>query len=124
MAIDIHTKNFKGIFFNEYKILVPDNYEINILADGGPDSEMKLAFIFHDFLRHDNPDWKFSGHVDIFKYLISAFTVDANNNIIKTNDIQNCLGFAALLVYHNLVGAVVFCGRKDFINESIEKRSN
>lgn len=121
VAVDIHTKNFRGLFFKEYQTIVPDNFEINIIADGSPDREMTVAFLFHDFLRHDNPDWKYSGHPDIFKYLISGFTTDANKNIVKTNDIHNCLGVAALLVYHNLVGAVVFCGTKEFI-EKCKKR--
>ena len=53
--------------------------------------------------------------------VISGFTTDENNNIIKTNDIQNCLGVAALLVYHNLVGAVIFCGTNKFIDKCKKK---
>lgn len=116
-GIQFHIKNFKGLFFKEYNSIVPENYAIKIITDGINDNSktLNLAFIFHNFLRHDNPDWKFSGHVDIFKYLISGFITDSNNNLIKTSDIQNSLGFAALLVYHNLIGVVIFCGRTDFI---------
>ena len=124
VAIDIHTKNFKGLFFKEYGAIVPDNFEINIIADGSHDREVKVAHMFHDFLRHGNPDWKYSGHPSIFKYLISGFVNDASNNIVKTEDINNCLGVAALLVYHDLVGAVVFCGSNDFIEKCKNKLSS
>ena len=117
VSIDFHTKNFKGLFFKEYNSVIPENYEINIVVDSIDNNSktMDLAFIFHNFLRHDNPEWKFSGHVNIFKYLISGFMFDTSNKSIKTNDMQKSLGFAALLVYHNSVRVIIFCGRPDFI---------
>ncbi|MBK7432895.1 MAG: hypothetical protein IPI66_02680 [Chitinophagaceae bacterium] len=120
-ALDIHTKNFKGIFFNEHGELVPDDYSIHVVADGCENNQMTLGFIFHDLLQQTNPNWKYSGHPSIFKYLISGFSFDENNIIFKDEKNKRPVVFAALLVYYDLIGAVVFCGSPALMEASRKK---
>jgi len=120
-ALEIHTKNFKGVFFKEYGELVPDGYTIHVIADGCENNQMTLGFIFHDLLRQTNPDWKYSGHPNIFKYLIAGFSFDENNIIFKDGGNKRPMVFAALLVYYDLVGAVVFCGSPALMEASRKK---
>jgi hypothetical protein len=121
-ALDIHTKNFKGVFLKEYGELVPEEYTIHIIADGCENSEMTLGFIFYDLLRQPNPEWKFSGHPNIFKYLLSGYSFNTENIIFKDEENKKPMIFAALLVYYELIGAFIFCANSAIMEESRKKQ--
>lgn len=115
----IHAKTFKGVFFREFKVPIPKNFDINLIVDAfnSNNQQKDLAIHFKSFLENENIESQFSGHPDVFKYLISGFAFDKKNKIVKCNQLKRCIGFVSLLIYHKKIEAIVFCGRNDLIKK-------
>ncbi len=112
---EIHVKNFKGLFYKKYRIIVPENYRIEIIADGD-DEYTRQAQIIHDLLRSEDEPWEVSGHEDVFKYIIRGIANDEiNNRVIKTDNLDEANGVAALLVYHDNVGVIIIALKKEYL---------
>lgn len=110
----LHIKNFKALFFKKYGIPVPDDFQIDIIADGD-DDKLPTAQILHDYLRIDK-DFEYSGHPDIFKYILKDITPDIENDtIVESNDFNKLVGVAGILVYHEDMAAIVVAGKQDWI---------
>lgn len=110
----IHIKNFKALFVKKYGVIVPEKFQIEIIADGD-ENLLKTAQVIHDYLTHDNK-WKVSGHKDIFKFILKDITINNEQTVFaESGDLSKATAVAGLLVYHDDVGAVVVAGDKDFI---------
>lgn len=119
----IHVKNFKALFFRKYGFPVPDNFEIDIIADGD-DEKIETATVIHDYLRADK-EFEYSGHPNIFKFILKDMTPDEpNNRIFESGDFDKLVGVAGLLVYHDDMGAVIVAGKKDFIESCKQRKAN
>ncbi len=59
-----HIKNFKGLFYNEYKYAVPTEYKIISLTEPTDNTYHLIHYLV------DNFKWKISGHRDVFGYII------------------------------------------------------
>lgn len=116
----IHIKNFKALFFRKYGFCVPEDFVIDIIADGDED-KIEVAQIIHDYLIADDTPFEASGHSDIFKFIIKDITEDeTNDSLYESGDFDKLVAVAGLLVYHDDMGAVIVAGKKDFI-ESCKK---
>lgn len=112
----LHIKNFKALFFRKYGIPVPDDFVIEIYADGDED-HIHFAQPIHDYLRKDK-DWEVSGHENIFKFILKDMTVqEESGKIYESGKLENSIGVASLMVYHDEVGAVVVAAPKAFIEK-------
>ena len=111
----LHIKNFKGIFFKEYNFPIPENFDIDIIAD---DEEQNIAFgkRFYDYLIEDKR-WQVSGHEDIFKYIIKDMTLDANHHIYESKDFSKLFIILSIQVYHNNLVSLVIACKKDYLDE-------
>lgn len=110
----LHIKNFKALFFRKYGFPVPDNFIIEILADGDEDL-VGTAQVFHDYIMLDR-DWEVSGHPDIFKFILKDITPDKETDTIyESGDFDKLQTVAGLLVYHDDIGAIVVAGKKDYV---------
>lgn len=56
----LHIKNFKALFFKKYGFPVPNNFEIEIFADGDLDLIASAQVIYDYIIR--NKEWEISGH--------------------------------------------------------------
>ncbi len=65
-----HIKNFKGVFYIQYGYALPNNYRIIADVKEGNVTQIHLDLI--SYLK-DNFEWKYSGHPDIFSYIIQPF---------------------------------------------------
>lgn len=69
---DSHTKNFKGVFYTQYGYPISNNYKISVDIIGvnrnlDPHRQKLKSYLVKNF------EWKFSGHPDIFSYIIQPF---------------------------------------------------
>jgi hypothetical protein len=118
----IHIKNFKALFFRKYGFPVPGNFEIDIIADGD-DSRIETAQLIHDYLCVDR-EFEFSGHPAIFKFIVKDMTPDKEmDTVYESGDFYKLIIVAALLIYHDNMGAVVVAGKKDYIENCKIKKS-
>lgn len=74
---NFHIKNFKGIFYHEYQFPVPGQYEIFSIIEK---DERSLPIL--NYLK-DNFQWKYSGHYNIFRYIIQPY----HDDFVKDVDI-------------------------------------
>ena len=110
----IHIKNYKALFARKYGVIVPENYKIEIIADGD-ENLIKTAQTLHDYLTLENK-WEISGHQDIFKFILKDITINREQNTFgESGDLLKAVAVAGILVYHDDVGAVVVGGDKDYI---------
>ena len=116
----IHIKNFKALFFRKYGIPVPDDFGIEIIADGD-DDKIDTAQIIYGYLL-DGKEFEYSGHPDVFKFILRDMTPDKEKDAVyESRDFTKLVAVAGLLVYHDDIGAVVVAGKKEFI-ESCKRK--
>lgn len=110
----IHIKNFKALFYRKYGFPVPDNFVIEIIADGD-DNLIKTAQVLHDYVRTDK-NWEVSGHQDVFKFILKDMTPDEAKGIFyESGNWDDIIGVAGLLVYHDDIGAIVLAGKRAYV---------
>lgn len=102
-----HIKNFKGIYYEEFKSIVPQNYKINVI-NLPLNQEVVNSILF--FLEYYGV-WKKSGHEDIFRYKIALFK-NNNGQIVKTDRVSDSIGVFSLLEYHKSILILVFGVKK------------
>lgn len=116
----LHIKHFKALFFRKYGFPVPEYFEIEIISDGD-EEKVQTAQMLHDYLR-ENKEFEYSGHPDIFKFILKDITPDIpNDTIYESMDFDKLVVVVGLLVYHDDICAVVVAGKKDFIESCIPK---
>lgn len=113
-----HTKNFKGLFYYRYKFPIPDEFDIEIIADEKSFQKFRLARFIFDYL-NTYCSFEVSGHEDIFKFKIGDLTLDENNNFYLSNNITNCSAVVSLLIYHNEIIALAFAGKREFLQSCL-----
>jgi ribosomal protein L30 len=110
-----HIKNFKGIFYKEFRKRLPDNYTITVLdvnnyAVARTVSDSNFVQPLLKYL-DDNSDWKVSGHEDIFKYRITLVDYDDSRQFVNVNKVEDSKLVICQLVYHNEYDVLVL-GKK------------
>jgi hypothetical protein len=120
---ELHYKNFKGVFFNEFQIPFPSNFELQIIAEGDEAYQNleNIKNIFKNYLIAK--DWKISGHEDVFKYKI--IMLDLQNpsesfDFSETNDIEKCQLIIGEFYYHNTINPFLFAADSKYL-DSISK---
>ena len=113
---ELHIKNFKGVFYEKYGYPIPDEYDIEIIAEGDEEDQklMGIAQHLYHYVSEGN-NWSFSGHEDIFQYKMKSLTPDDNDQIVDSPDLENALGIVSVLVYHKQLSPVIFAAKKDFL---------
>lgn len=120
---EIHIKNFKALFYRKYGHPVPEEFEIDIIADGDNERKVEIGKVLFDYVQLDK-SFEFSGHPDIFKFILKDLTPDIPNDTFhESGDLNQAVGVAALLVYHNDIGAILLAGKKEFIESSKHSRN-
>jgi hypothetical protein len=114
----LHIKNFKGLFYHKYGRPLPEDFEVEIIAEGDEDNQ-KLVGIGKIFFEYVNAnDGLFpSGHEDIFMYNIKTMNATETEEIIDTGDVDSALCIVGVLVYHKNLTSIVIAARKDFIEK-------
>lgn len=119
----LHIKNFKGLFYDKYGIFIPDDYKIEIIAEGDfEDVKLdKIAQLFAGYVA-DGEDFKVSGHPDIFQYKLKTLTpMYGDDQINDSPNLENALGVVGVLIYHKNIEAVIIAAKKDYL-ESIRPK--
>lgn len=111
----LHVKHFKGLFCNRYKMSLPSNYRIEIIADGDEDLSTH-AQVFYDLLTSQNEQWEVSGHGDIFKYIMKAVTLDyETGKFEKSETLENATFIGGIMVYHEKVAVIVLAATEEYL---------
>lgn len=121
---ELHIKNFKGLFFEKYGYPIPEDYGIEIIAEGDEEDQKLMGYAKHLFnYVSKGGNWSYSGHSDIFEYKLKSLSPDENNMIVDDPDLTKALGIVGVLSYHKNLCAVVIAAKKDFL-ENIRKERN
>lgn len=123
---ELHLKNFKGIFFYEYKFPIPSNFELEIIAEGDEvDSKfVEIKRMFQDYLT--NKVWKVSGHEDVFKYRIAMLNLQQAGekfDFSETTNIEKCDLIICEIYYHNVINPIIFAAENKYLNEVAEEKN-
>ncbi len=102
-----HVKNFKGVFYYNYKMPLPEGYKIVVHSDETKKSQAGIRLL--DYLQN-NFKMKVSGHENVFRYIIQPFrpgsNFDGSDIAINAND-----QIIALLSYTKNHAALVVAER-------------
>jgi len=113
----LHIKNFKGIFYSKYGIPLPEDFNIEIIAEGDfEDSKLSsIANAFTDYVS-DGGNFNVSGHPDIFQYKLKTLTpMYGGDQINDSPTLENALGVVGILIYHKNLKAVIIAAKKDYL---------
>lgn len=110
-----HIKNFKGVFYIQYGYPIPENYRILVDIREGEVTPTQLKIISY---AKDNFTWKYSGHLDIFSYIIQPFRpgtkLDGKDIVAKKDEKY----FVCLLRYNKSHTALVCADTKKQDNKT------
>ena len=117
---ELHLKNFKDIFFYEYKYPLPNNYNLEIIAEGDETDPkfVQIKTMIKDYLQ--NVDWKKSGHEDVFKYRVAMLNLQEESEYYDfsvTTDIRDCDLIISEFFYHNIINPVIFAAENEYLND-------
>ena len=117
----LHIKNFKGLFYKKYGYPVPNDCEIQIIAEGDFDDQ-KLNNIAQYLTKYleDGGNLEASGHKDIFEYKLKSLTPTEDGLITDTPTLDDTFGVVGLLIYHKKLNTVIIAAKKDYM-ESFSK---
>lgn len=117
---NFHKKNFKGLFYHQYGIVLPDNYELFVNIDESDWSDVTLGIL--GYLK-DLFTWKHSGHPEILSYVIQPFRIGISNSskedLAPQKDENIFVGF---LDYNKEHAALVLAVRKEYLEEIKNKK--
>jgi hypothetical protein len=110
----LHIKNFKGIFYKEFGIPIPEKLFIEIITDGDQENfSYEVMNLFYQIVNQSIDEWKISGHKDIFKYKLGVF----ENNNLSTFDINsNEQIIFCVMIYHEEIVCFGFATTKSLID--------
>ena len=110
---DFHKKNFKGLFYHQYGIPLPDNYSLFVNMDETDWSKSTMSII--GYLKA-NFNLKHSGHPDILTYCLQPFREDYNATDKQDLDYQeNENIYACILTYNRTHAALVLAVRNEYL---------
>ena len=100
-----HIKNFKGLFYYQYGYSLPQDYKFYVSFDNDDHSDYTSTCL--SYLKN-NYRWNFSGHENIFKYILQPVrkileNPDKNDLQIKEDDNL----FACIMIYNQSHCALV-----------------
>lgn len=103
----LHIKNFKGVFYHEFRFPMFCKYRIETIMDGDQAEVSPETFWqIYGIIDKQIDLWKVSGHKDIFKYKIGAFSQDGVLEKLNINTDSQLV--YAILVYHEDLAVIVF----------------
>jgi hypothetical protein len=111
---EIHIKNFRALFYRKYGIRIPDDFVIEIIADGD-DNLIEAAQMLEAYIK-DGKEWEVSGHADVFKFILKDITENAESGQIEeSGDFDKIVGVAGLFLYDSDTIAIVVAGKKEYV---------
>lgn len=121
---ELHLKNFKGVFFHEYNFPLPQNFNLEIIAEGDEEDPrfVEIKKMIQDYLLHK--EWKVSGHIDVFKYRLAMLNLkieSENFDFSETTNIENCDLIICEVYYHNIINPVIFAAENKYLAEVVDK---
>jgi transcriptional regulator NrdR family protein len=122
----LHIKNFKGTFYFDNKYPLPENFHVEIIAEGDEINTklMMIKEMFKDYM--DNKIWHKSGHEDIFKYktvMINLKEPSENYDFSETKNIDDCDLVVSELLYHNSIHPMIFSAKNQFLDK-VKNKNN
>lgn len=120
----LHIKNFKGLFYDKYGFPLPEEYQIEIIAEGDFENTKldKIAQLLAGYLA-DGGNFNVSGHPDIFQYKLKTLTPMSGGDLINDSaTIENALGVVGILIYHKNIEAIIIAAKKDFLENIHTKK--
>lgn len=116
---ELHVKNFKGLFMHVFGLAVPESLRIEIITEGDqnlfPFAQIEQLY---GFMENAIPEWRFSGHPDIFKYKMAVMSANGLEEYNPDSNEQIILG---TLVYHEEILCFVFATTNEMINKMTKK---
>jgi hypothetical protein len=113
LVLDNHIKIFKGLFYHQYG--KPIGLEYKIVATINPTNFTGscVNYLMNTF------DFKFSGHPDIFKYILQPFREGVNNPSKQDLEPDENEGyFVCLIEYNKSHAAMVLATNKDLVKKA------
>ncbi|MCG8386478.1 MAG: hypothetical protein MJA30_13105 [Cytophagales bacterium] len=103
-----HKKIFKGLFYHQYGKPIPDNYKIVATFDPTDSTGSMVQYLTTNF------EWRYSGHSDIFDYILQPFREGLANHDksdLGPNEDENY--YLGLLRYNKSHAAIVIATNQD-----------
>jgi hypothetical protein len=117
---DFHKKNFKGLFYFQYRKPLSKDYELFVNVDESDYSDFTLGVL--GYLK-DMFNWQCSGHHDILSYCLQPFRLGVTNPSKEDLPLQeNENIIVSCLKYNQEHGALVFAVRKVYLDEIAQKK--
>ena len=116
-----HKKNFKGLFYHQYKRFLIDDYKLFVNIDENDWSDFTLGIL--EYLKNFF-NWNHSGHPDIMKFVIQPFRLGITNEgkqDLLPKDGENM--FVGYLEYNNEHSALVIAVRAGWLEEIRNKKN-
>ncbi|WES95741.1 hypothetical protein P2W68_12820 [Chryseobacterium arthrosphaerae] len=122
---ELHLKNFKGIFFYNYNFPLPQNFNLEIIAEGDDADErfVEIKKMIQNYLL--DKDWKVSGHGDVFKYKIAMLNLKEESDdfdFSETSNIEDCDLIICEIFYHNIINPIIFAAENKYLNDVADEK--
>ena len=118
---NFHKKNFKGLFYHQYGIILSDDYELYVNINESDWSDFTLGIL--GYLK-DLFTWKHSGHPDILSYVIQPFRTGISNPSRKDlTPLKNENIFVGILKYNKEHAALVIACRKGYLENILKQKT-
>ncbi|WP_313032285.1 hypothetical protein [Soonwooa sp.] len=123
---ELHLKNFKGVFFYDYKFPLPQNFSLEIIAEGDEEDPklVEIKKMIQNYLK--TKDWKVSGHEDVFKYRLAMLNLreeSENFDFSETNKIEDCDLIICEIYYHNVINPIIFAAENKYLDEVVDNKN-
>ncbi len=118
---NFHKKNFKGLFYHQYGIILSDDYELYVNINENDWSDFTLGILGYI---EDLFAWKHSGHPDILSYVIQPFRIGISNPSRKDlTPLKNENIFVGILKYNKEHAALVIACRKGYLENILKQKT-
>lgn len=108
MINDNHIKIFKGLFYHQYGIPLPDNYKVMATFDPTENTGSMVKYLQENF------EWKASGHPDVFEYILQPFREGlVNPDKLDLVPVDQEPFYLGLLSYNKSHAAVVIATNRE-----------
>jgi hypothetical protein len=116
-----HKKNFRGLYYYHYKLVLTDDYDLFVNIDENDFTDLTLGMLGY-LTEHFN--WRYSGNLEIMKYIIQPFRPNISNESKKdlTPEVNENI-FLCYMDFHNEHSALVIAVRKRWLNDYKTKLS-
>jgi hypothetical protein len=116
---DLHIKNFKGIFYKNFGMPIPEKYRIEIITEGDQDIfPIETVQTLYHSIDQNILNWNISGHIDIFKYKIAVID---SNGLSELNINTNEQIILCIMVYHEEIICFGFATTQNMIDQMAKK---